>query len=206
LPEIDSAAESPTVDEAMTPTRKLILLIAGLAASLLVGLRVYWVYHNESQGALLRAQAAEDEARAMAERIAENQHRIAEGQRRLDCAEQWLKYKIAQQKLQIAKYRCDPCPKEGTHVPEPLCSNYKLPSEASFNEVLEPSIQQLEFIEKKEQLTAYAGAERFYAAHRSFQTRRLGRKLWLFVTGTSESQQEWVQFLSKCCGQKDSHQ
>lgn len=160
----------------------LILLVLSFS-----GLRIYGAYHTEKQGALRRAEQALQTSKA-------EQAKADDGEAEIKCSLAWGNYHLAEQKAETARitggesayYR-----EEGKAMAlKPFC-DYDL-SLSSSTAII---ISNLGHSNNALQLKWYAVAETNYAASRKLQSKHLLQKTWMFLTGTSESTEDWMQFL-----------
>jgi len=152
------------------------------------GLRIYGAYQTEKRDALRRAEQAQQASKA-------EQAEASDGEAQIKCSLAWGNYHLAEQKAELARitggnlayYR-----EELKALPlKPFC-DYDL----SFSASTALIISNLEHSNKALHLKWYAEAETNYAARRKPQSKHLLHKTWMFLTGTSESTEDWMQFLA----------
>jgi hypothetical protein len=150
--------------------RKLtISLVAGLLVMVFGGLRVYGAYQSEQDAALARAAKADDQAA----KLEAEEQRL---DRQNKCNAQWLDYKNALLKKQIAELRG----LVGKTPVEPFCTGYAPRLDQSMDLIFKAGEMGLEAISVR----GFAKYERQYASSRKLQTQYLRLRLWAFLTGT----------------------
>jgi hypothetical protein len=150
-------------------------------------LRTYGAYQTEKQDALRRAEQAQRASKA-------EQAEADNGEAEINCSLAWGKYHLAERNAELARmtrgdlayYR-----EELKALPlKPFC-DYDLSHSAS-TAIL---ISNLGHSGNALRLKMYGQAETNYAASRKLQSKHLLRKTWRFLIGTSESSEDWIQFL-----------
>jgi len=168
--------------------KRVLIMLCVLLVLTFLGLRVYGAYQTEKQDALRRAGQARQASRV-------EQAEADDGEAEIKCSLAWGNYHLAEQKAETARitggnlayYR-----EELKALPlRPFC-NYDL----SFSAFTALIISNLGHSGNALHLKMYAEAETNYATSRKLQSKHLLHKAWMFITGTSESTDDWMRFLA----------
>lgn len=168
--------------------KRILITLLALLVLAFSGLRIFGTYQTEKQDALRRAEQAQQASKA-------EQAEADEDEVQIKCSLAWGNYHLAEQKAELARitggnlayYR----EALKAFALKPFC-DYDL-SQSAFTAVL---VSNLGHSDKALHLKQYVEAETNYAARRKLQSKHLLHKTWMFLTGTSESTEDWIRFLT----------
>jgi hypothetical protein len=169
--------------------KRVLIILFVLIVLAFSGLRIYGAYQTEKQDALRRAEQAQKTSKA-------EQAEADNGEAEINCSLAWGNYHLAEQKAELARMTGG----DSAYYREqlralalkPFC-DYDL-SHSAFDALL---VRNLGHSGNAIHLKMYAEAEGKYAASRKLQSKHLLRKTWAFLTGTSESTEDWMRFLTE---------
>ncbi len=167
--------------------KRILIMLFVLLVIAFSGLRIYGAYQSEKQDALRRAEQAQQASKV-------EQAKADDGEAEIKCSLAWGNYHLAEQKAELARITRGNSAYYREELKaldlKPFC-DYDLSLSASTAII----ISNLGHSNNALHAKWYAEAETNYAASRKLQTKHLLRKTWMFLTGTSESTEEWMGWL-----------
>ncbi|HSS96516.1 MAG TPA: hypothetical protein VLK33_05795 [Terriglobales bacterium] len=168
--------------------KRSLIALSVLLILTFAGLRIYGAFQTERQDALHRAEQARRTSKL-------EQDEADAGEAKINCSQSWGNYHLAEQNAELARLTKGDLAyykeKQRALTLKPSC-DYDLSLSTSTSIIM----SNLEHSNNALQLKWYAEAETNYAANRKVQGKHLIHKARLFLTGTSESNDDWIQFLT----------
>jgi hypothetical protein len=168
--------------------RRVLIMLFALMVFTFLGLRIYGAYRSEKHDALRRAEQAQQTSKA-------EQAEADDGDAQIKCSLAWGNYHLAEQRAELARMTGGNLAYYREELKaldlKPFCDHDL--SDSAFTAVL---VSKIGHSDKALHLKWYAEAETNYAVRRKLQSKHLLRKTWMFLTGTSESTEDWMQFLA----------
>jgi hypothetical protein len=168
--------------------KRVLIILFVLLVLVFSGLRIYGAYQTEKHDALRRAEQAQQASKV-------EQAEADDGEAQIKCSLAWGNYHLAEQKAELARMTGGNLAYYREELKaltlKPFCDHDL--SDSAFTAVL---VSNLGHSDKALHLKWYAEAETNYAARRKLQSKHLLHKTWMFLTGTSESTEDWMNFLA----------